>query len=92
MGVFPPPIPDTFVALINMISSVGTLMGDPWALPNPAEVETFGDTMSLLSTELSYSAIQSESESTIFFQMKINLINTLCLSGKTSSPLHHMTS
>ena len=38
MGVFPPPIPDTFVAPINIISSIGTLMGDPWVLPNPAEV------------------------------------------------------
>jgi hypothetical protein len=55
MGVFPPPIPDTFVASINIISSVGTHMGDPWVLPNLAEVETFGETMPLSLTELSYS-------------------------------------
>ena len=61
MGVFPPPVPDAFVALINMISSVDTLMGDPWVLPNPTEVETFGDTMSLSPVEKSYFAIQLES-------------------------------
>ena len=65
MGVFPPPISDTFVAPINMISSVGTHMGDPWVLPNPTELETFGDTMSLSFVERTYSAIQSESASAI---------------------------
>ena len=40
MGVFPPPIPDAFIAPINMISFVSTFMGDPWILPNSAEVET----------------------------------------------------
>ena len=59
MGVFPPPVLDAFVAPINMISSIDTFMGDPWILPNPTEVETFGDTMSLSLTEMSYSAIQS---------------------------------
>ena len=67
MGVFPPPVPDTFVTSINMISSVGAHMGDPWVLPNPTKVETFGDTMSLSPAELSYSTIQSKSESTICF-------------------------
>ena len=67
MGVFPPPIPDTFVTPINMISSVGTHMGDAWVLPNPAKIESFGYTMSLSPTELSYSVIQFESESTICF-------------------------
>ena len=41
-------------------------MGDPWVLPNPSEVESYGDTMSLSPTELSYSAIQSESESIVY--------------------------
>ena len=59
MGIFPPPVPETIIALINMISSIGTLMGDPWVLLNLAEVETFGDTMSLSLVELTYSTIQS---------------------------------
>ena len=61
MGVFPPPIPDAFVAPINMISSIGTFMGDPWILPNPIEVETYGDVMLLSPAEKTYSAIQFES-------------------------------
>lgn len=63
MGVFPPPVPDVFVTPINMISSVGTFMGDPWILPSPAEVEQYGNTMPLSSVEKTYSAIQSESVS-----------------------------
>ena len=61
MGVFPPPVPDAFVAPINMISSVGTFMGDPWILPSPTEVEQYGDTMPLSPAEKTYSTIQSES-------------------------------
>ena len=63
MGVFPPPVPDAFVAPINMISSVGTFVGDPWILPSPAEEEQYGDTMPLSPAEKTYSAIQSESVS-----------------------------
>ena len=66
MGVFPPPVPDAFVASINMISSVDTFVGDPWILPNPTEVKTYGDTISLSPAERTYSAIQSESASAIF--------------------------
>ena len=40
MGVFPPPVPNTIVAPINMISSIGTHLGDPWVIPNPLEVES----------------------------------------------------
>ena len=65
MGVFSLPVPDAFVAPINMISSIGTFMGDPWILPDPIEAETCGDTMLLSSAEQTYSAIQSESASTI---------------------------
>ena len=60
MGVFLPPVFDAFVALINMISSVDTFVGDPWILPNPIEVETYGDTMPLLSAERTYSVIPSK--------------------------------
>jgi hypothetical protein len=67
MGVFPPPVLDTIVTPINMVSSISTHMGDPWVLTNLSEVESYGDTMSLLSAELSYSMIQSESESTVCF-------------------------
>ena len=65
MGVFPPPVPDAFVAPINMISFVGTFMGDPSLLPNPTEVKNYGDTMPLPPAEKTYSVIQSESGSTI---------------------------
>ena len=65
MGVFPPHVPNAFVAPINMISSIGTFMGDPWILPNPTEVENYGDTMLLSPAEKTYSAIQSESVSNI---------------------------
>ena len=73
IGVFPPPIPDAFVTPINMISSVSTLMGDPWALLNPVEVEIFGDTMSLSLAEKIYFAIQLEPESTICFPQEDEL-------------------
>ena len=65
MGVFLSPIPDAIVAAINMISSVGTFVGDPWILPSPAEVEQYGNTMPLSPAEKTYSAIQFESASTI---------------------------
>ena len=65
MGAFPPPVPDALVAPINMISSIGTSMGDPWILPDLTIVETYGDSMPLSSAEKAYSAIQSESVSTI---------------------------
>jgi hypothetical protein len=65
MGVFPPPVPDAFVTPINMISSVGTFVSDPWILPSPAEAEQYGDTMLLSPAEKTYSAIQSESVSPI---------------------------
>lgn len=65
MGVFPPPVPDAFVARINMISSVGTFVGDPWILPSPTEVEQYGNAMPLSPDEETYSAIHSESVSHI---------------------------
>ena len=73
MGVFPFPIPDTIVALINIISSVGTHLGDPWVIPNLSEVDSYGDTMSLSLVELSYSGIQSEIESNVCFSHKNEL-------------------
>ena len=65
MGVFLPHVPDAFVAPINMISSVGTSMGDPWILPDPTAVETYGNSMPLSPAEKTYSTIQSESVSMI---------------------------
>ena len=65
MGVFPPPVPDAFIAPINMISYVGTFVGDPRILPDSTEVETYGDTMPLSLAEKMYSVIQSKSTSTI---------------------------
>jgi hypothetical protein len=55
--VFPLPVPDAFVAPINMISSIDTFVGDPWILLDPTKAETCGDTMPLLPTEQTYSAI-----------------------------------
>ena len=65
MGVFPPHVLDAFVAPINMISSIGIFMGDRWILPNPIEVETYGNAMTLSLAEKTYSTIQSESISAI---------------------------
>ena len=55
MGVFPlstPEIPK--LAPIHMISLVGSY--DPWVLPCPLEIESFGDIMPLSLLELYYSA------------------------------------
>jgi hypothetical protein len=61
MGIFPLPTPDTTnIALINMISYVvSTSLGsyDPWVLPHPSEVDSYGATMPLSPVELSYSVI-----------------------------------
>ena len=73
MGVFPLPLPDTIVSPINMISSVDTHLGDPWVILNPSEVESYGDTMPLSPTELSYSVIQCETESNVCFSQKNEL-------------------
>ena len=73
MGVLPPPVPDTIVAPINMISSLGTHLGDPWVIPKLSEEEFYSDTMLLSLVELSYSAIQSETESLVCFSHKIEL-------------------
>ena len=67
MGVFPSPVPNTIVAPINIISSINTHLGNPWVILNPSEVESYGETMPLLLTKLSYLAIQCETESNIFF-------------------------
>jgi hypothetical protein len=65
MAVFPPHVPDAFIAPINMISFVYTFLGDPWIIPNLTDIKTYGDTMSLSPVEKTYSAIQSESTSAI---------------------------
>ena len=73
MGVFPPPVPDTIVTLINMISYVGTYLGDPWVIPNLSEVEYYGNLMTLSSTKLSYSTIQCKTKSIVCFSQKDEL-------------------
>lgn len=73
MGVFLLLVPDTIVTPINMISFVGTDLGDPWVLPNPSELDTYGDTMLLSLTELSYSVIQSETTSNVCFSQEDEL-------------------
>ena len=74
-----------------MISSVGTHMGDPWVLPNLAEAETFGDTMSLSSAKSSYSVIQSESESIVCFSRENELDQYSLPEWADIPPLRHMT-
>jgi hypothetical protein len=62
MGVFPLSTPDIpKIAPVNMIFFVGSY--DPWVLPCPLEIDSFGDIMPLSPTELSYSAIQSAGQS-----------------------------
>ena len=51
----------------HMISFVDTHLGDTWVIPNPLEVESYGDTMPLSLAKLSYFVIQCETESNIFF-------------------------
>ena len=68
MGVFLPPIPDTIVTLINMISSVGTHLGEPWVIQNLSEVESHGDTMPLSPVELSY----------LWYNARLNLMFVFC--------------
>jgi hypothetical protein len=49
-----------------MISAVtGTPIGcnDPWVIPHPSTIESYGDTMPLSPIELAYSVIQSTRES-----------------------------
>jgi hypothetical protein len=48
-------------------------MGDPLILPNPAEIESFGDTMPLSLAKLSYLVMQSEFESTFCFSQENEL-------------------
>ena len=73
MGVFPPPVLDAVVTPINMISSIDTHMGDPWVIPNPSEIESFGDTIPLSLAELSYSMIQFETASDVYSLQKDEL-------------------
>jgi hypothetical protein len=72
MGVFSPLVPEKIVTPINMISSIGTSLGDPWVILNLSEVESYGNTMSLSPVKLSYLAIQCETKSTIFFRKRMN--------------------
>jgi hypothetical protein len=73
MAVFPLLVPDIIVAPINMIYSIGTHLGDPWVIPNLSKVESYGDTMPLSPTKLSYSAIQPETKSNVCFSQKNEL-------------------
>ena len=67
MGVFPSPVPDVVITLMNMISSVCTHLGDPWVITNPSEIESYGDTMSLSPADSSYFVIQSKTVSDVCF-------------------------
>ena len=61
LGTFPLPLLDTSqVDPINMIAFVGSssCAYDPWVIPDPSEVDSFGATIPLSSAELSYFVIQ----------------------------------
>jgi hypothetical protein len=71
MGTFPiPPPPNTlssFVASINMISTIPRELPvsvDPWIVPDPRDHVRFGDVMPLSPVESTYQAIQSTNPST----------------------------
>jgi hypothetical protein len=57
--LFAPNIPK--ITPVNMISSIGSY--DPWVIPFPSEIESFGDIMSLSLAELSYSMIHLAGQS-----------------------------
>ena len=94
MGVFSLPVPDAVVVQINMISSVSTHLGDPWVIPNPSEVKSYGDTMPLSSAESSYSMIQSEIASNVCFSQEDELAQYSFLQWQAipSSPSHDFLS
>lgn len=94
MGVFTPPVPDIVIAPINMISSIGTHLGDPWVISNPSEVESYGDAILLSLTKLSYFLIQSETVSDVCFSQedKLNQYSLPKWEEIHSSPSHDFLS
>jgi len=70
MGTFPippPNVPHSFVASINMISTLiheTPTFHDPWLVPDPCNHLHFRDKMSLSPVESTYQAIQSATPST----------------------------
>jgi hypothetical protein len=64
MGCFPlqpPKVPQ----MVNMLSSIPHEQTDPWILPAPSDIDTYGEQMPLSPAELAYQAIQSASESPV---------------------------
>lgn len=94
MLVFPLPVPDAIVTAINIISSAGTHLSDPWVIPNPSKVESSSDTIPLSLTKLSYSVIQCEIEYNVYF-LKENELDQYSLpewEEIPSSPSHEFLS
>jgi len=61
LGAFPlSPLDITHIDIFNMIYSIGHSSSayDPWVIPDPSKVESFGASMSLLSAKLSYAMLQ----------------------------------
>lgn len=61
LGTFPLPPPNTtYVAPLNMISSIGrsSVVYDPWVIPYPLVVDSYGATMPLSSAKLLYAMLQ----------------------------------
>ena len=57
MGIFPLPPPNTIQ--VNMIS----WSYDPWIIPLPEQVDSFGDSMSLSPIEINYCELTTASDS-----------------------------
>lgn len=64
--------------MINMLSSIPHEQTDPWILPAPSDIDTYGEKMSLSPAQLAYQAIQCASKS------PINLVSA---NGTTIPPI-----
>jgi len=64
MGYFPL-LPPVAPQMVNMVLSIPHELTDPWILPAPSDIDTYGEQMLLSPAELAYQAIQSASESPV---------------------------
>lgn len=73
---FPLPLPEVSHT-VSMVSTIPHHPTDPWILPAPSNIDSYGEQMSLSPVEMAYQAIQSASNS------PITLVTT---NGTISSP------
>ena len=53
--------------MVNMISSIPHEQTNPWILPDPSDIDTYGEQMLLSPVEFAYQAIQTTFTSPITF-------------------------